>query len=406
MGNLRLRHLGSRGGALVAALAVAFTGTVAQAQLGDVGEALTDATGYGDTDATPVAKQSVRWDWVAGAKYRGLPSEPGDVPARSATPFELDLFDVSFRDKAHGFAGGAECEQRGQDVKTCARVPVIYGYAVDDVGEATWAEVFRGDGRGFVGAIAWLGQGRALAVGGDGCYPRREEPCPDGETAAGADPAGKGRAWLFEDGGWRELVDLPPELSGMTALDASPRKDDCDEGLVKAKQECAFAGALGAIWHWRDGKFVKRIHSGSPTSDIDTPAELRFRVRDVRSNPSFSPNATSCPGCAQTVRVYAVTSGCCADDGLPGTAQTIHYDSNRRWSFRPARGTGTAEGGPLLPTEPESFYSVTADGGVTPGDARGAGARPVLAAPGGVDPSGRRPVFRSFARRDVAPGVG
>jgi hypothetical protein len=381
MGNFRLRHLGSRGGAVVAALAVAFTGTVAEAQLGDVGETLTDATGYGDTDATPLAKESVRWDWAAGAKYRGLPAKPEDLPEGSATPFELDLFDVSFRDKAHGFAGGAECEQRGQDVKSCSRVPVIYAYTVNDVGEGGWAEMFRAEGRGFVGAIAWLDDGRALAVGGDGCYPRREAPCPDGETAAGADPAGNGRAWLFEGGGWRELVDLPPELGGMTALDASPRKDHCDEGLVKAKQECAFAGALGAIWHWRDGKFVKRIHSGSPTTDIDQPAALRFRVRDVRIGPS-------CTGCSGVGSVYAVTGGCCAADGLPGTPQTIHYEHNGRWTVRPARGTTTAAGraDPQPPTEPESFYSVTPDGGVT------------LATPGGPAPDPSSPLREPATR--------
>ena len=330
------------------ALAVAVLAAAADAQLGDVGEQTVD------TDATPVAKQSVRWDWVAGAKYSSSGPSPGDVPVESATPFELDFFDVSFRDSAHGFAGGAECEARGQDVKTCTRVPVIYGYTVDDVGEATWAEAFRGEGKGFVGAIAWLEDGRALAVGGDGCYPRREEPCPNGKTAAGADPAGKGRAWLFEDGGWRELGDLPAELGGMTALDASPRKDDCDEGQVKATQECAFAGALGAIWHWRDGQFVKRIHSGSPTTDIDKPAELRFRVRDVRVDPSF----VSCPGCGERPRAYAVTSGCCTADGVPGEARTLEYRTSRVWAvIAPKRNVYDGSG--VSPSDPDSFYSIT-----------------------------------------------
>src|SRR5688500_9165869 len=104
---------GFRGSVITAALVAGACVGAAQAQLGDVGERT-----QADTDYTPVAKTSIRWQWFSGAKYAASGPRPENVPGHSQTPFELDLFDVAFRDKLEftesdlGFAGGAECPER------------------------------------------------------------------------------------------------------------------------------------------------------------------------------------------------------------------------------------------------------------------------------------------------------
>ena len=316
---------------VAAALAVAGSATVADAQLGDPGVTLTETSGgVGDTDYTPVAKGSERWESVAGARFSTSGPAPADVPVGSVTPFELDFFDVAFHDPKNGLAGGAECREPvpvgASDAEarahtaSCERVPVIYRYSVNDLGDATWAEVHRGEGRGYVGQIAWLDGEHALAVGGSGCYTRREEDCPDGTSAEGDDPrAGRARAWLYKDWDgdgelrWRELA-VPAQMRGLTALAVEP-KAFCQEGTgpdaVRAEWGCAAVGGLRQIWHFRDGAFVRGWSGdGSTALAVVHPELFRFRVRDIRGT-------------------SAVTAGCCTDDPLHARGpRTLSFDGS------------------------------------------------------------------------------
>ena len=320
---------------MAVALAAGAFATAGQAQLGDVGEQAVDS------DYTPVAKASERWQWFAGARFSAsVGPRPEDVPEFSQTPFEVDFFDVSFRAKAAfdetdvGLAGGALCEQEvpagasAEEARValagCERVPVVYRYAVNDVGEGAWEEVFRGDGRGFVGAVVWIDRERALAVGGTGRYPRRELRRAEGESDASylarndagdeENAAGMARAWLYEGGAWRELEgeEVPAGMRGMTALAVEP-KAFCREGsgpeAVEAEWGCAAAGGLRQIWHFRDGAFVKGWSSdGSAPLEVVRPELFRFRVRDIAGT-------------------TAVTAGCCAQDPLRANGpRTLSYN--------------------------------------------------------------------------------
>ena len=111
-------------------------------------------------------------------------------------------------------------------LRDCQRVPVIYRYTPgqDKLGQRM--SLPGEDRAGFVGAIAWIGKDRALAVGGSGVYPRREQPAGDPQP----DRTGVGRAWLYDHGSWQE-IDLagkqttgpsPRPMGGLTALDCSP----------------------------------------------------------------------------------------------------------------------------------------------------------------------------------------
>ena len=346
---------------VVAALLTVLVG-VAEAQLGDVGEQT-----QVDTDYTPRAKASERWQWFAGARFASGGPRPADVPDVSQTPFEADLFDVEFREKAElgetdvGLAGGALCEQKvpleasaeeaRAGLAACERAPVVYRYTVNDVGEGAWEEVYRGQGRGFVGAVAWIDRERALAVGGTGRYPRRELRRGDGESDAAymarndageeENAAGMARAWLYEGGAWRELsaAELPAGMRGMSALDFSPRKTDCGE---ETKSECAFAGGLRQIWRYRDGSFDKGYIGGrpgdnpapSPTTDLDRPELLRFRVREIEfvtveegSGANYTP----------PVAALGVTAGCCDPDPLKNAPWVLGYGGGR-WSLHQSQG--------------------------------------------------------------------
>ena len=340
--------------------------TAGQAQLGDTGVTLTESpAGVGDTDYTPVAKLSERWQWVAGARYRDCVTKPcqaspDDVPDESLTPFELDLFDVAFRDKDNGFAGGAQCAQdvpddapgATEEVRVCERVPVIYGYALDAVGDPAWREAFRAEGRGYIGAIQWLTGGRALAVGGDGCYARREQPCPDGGTAPGADPAGHARAWLYQawdDGAafeWRELTGLPDAMRGLSALGTSPRIGDCDEGegesAITTAWGCAVAGGLGQLWHFRDGRFVRGISGDGSTAEAPDRGELfQFRVRDVKFVASPPAQYGGLRPRGEGIRALAATAGCCATDALRNGPRLLVWDG-ADWHVRQREGDGSS----------------------------------------------------------------
>ena len=91
---------------------------------------------------------------------------------------------ASHRTATDGLAAGAACADPAtppDQLATCPRVPVVYRYTVGADGTGTWSRMSLPDEGpparpGFVGAIAWIGKDHALAVGGDGCYPRREEP--------------------------------------------------------------------------------------------------------------------------------------------------------------------------------------------------------------------------------------
>src|SRR5262249_30689471 len=152
---------------------------------------------------------------------------------------------------------------------TCPRHPVMYRYSDTDGTGAQWRldTSFPDVGRGFVGAVAYIPHtDEFLAVGGDGCYPRREEPCPTGAGPSPSSPdpiAGKARAWLFDGTTWQELTPgLPPRMLGMTALDFS------QSAALYHLQQDGVAGALGQLWLWQDGRFL--------TSPIDaSSAALR-----------------------------------------------------------------------------------------------------------------------------------
>ena len=344
--------------AVAVAVAAGAAATAGYAQLGDVGEQT-----QVDTDYTPVAKASERWQWFAGAKFSSGGPRPENVPEGSVTPFEADFFDLDFRAREEfgetdvGLAGGAECPERlpaeasaaeaRDQLAGCDRVPVIYRYSVNDVGEDVWEEVYRGEGRGYVGAVAWIDRERALAVGGTGRYPRRELRRADGESDAAymarndagveENAAGMARAWLYEGGVWRELTDaeLPAGMRGMSALDFSPRKADCGEDT---KSECGFAGGLRQLWRYRDGRFDKGYIGGRPgdspppsaTTDLDRPELLRFRVREIEFDPKTG-------GAAPLIGAYGVTSGCCDPDALKNVPWVLIY-TGERWNLRQSGG--------------------------------------------------------------------
>ncbi|MDX6652262.1 MAG: hypothetical protein QOJ38_1043, partial [Solirubrobacterales bacterium] len=305
----------------------------------------------------------------------------------------------------------------------CVRVPVIYRYTDNTELGPVWQEAYRSDKPGYVGAITWLrnvdtndhGQ-RALAVGGDGRYVDREQAFPDDVAKAceqgsvkaperdlggrppsarqplnlgdpvdqgtivkahdpraeladcedrwrqANDPAGKGRAWLLSDGSWDEQ-DVPEQMRGMQALDASPRPDDCPGG----SNECAFAGALQQIWIWKNGGFdplpwrgdlgpdrpSRRLIGGTGTSPSPcttaAACDWHFRVRGIRFKPTIDSSVRG---------AGAVTAGCCS--------AVINHDpvrdGGRSMSFDPGLGAWVVT--TVIPpgqdvTIPDSLYAIT-----------------------------------------------
>ncbi|MGH2956205.1 MAG: hypothetical protein ACRDL6_04335, partial [Solirubrobacterales bacterium] len=308
-----------------------------------------------DTDYTPKAKPSDLWTQVAGAGFGETEPVPG-----SATPFDADLFAVAFRNEQVGFAGGSVCKQTparepsesdedyGRRVEGCERVPVIYRYTDDPVLGKQWEEVYRGETPGYVGAIAWLGAGRAVAVGGEGIYPRREvefrsaDPAETYETWLGRDPAGEGRTWLYGGERWSETTDeLPPGTRGMTALDFHPG----------VGEELGAAGALGQVVMWENGGFTRLIDRRSPASQIEAASELVFRVRDIRFVQQEVPQA------------FAVTAGCCARTPAEDSPRMLAYSgTSDRWFVRPLgfQNFGQPPGPIDASAElPDSGYSLT-----------------------------------------------
>jgi hypothetical protein len=325
--------------------------------------------GYGcDTEYTPVAKDSTAWVDIGGAKF-------GDkrVPAASPTPLTVDFFADSFLNEDHGFFAGAACRDSStgfDQLDSCERVPAIYEYRVPPGQPAEINEVLgpkTGEGAGgYVAAVAWIGPHRALAVGGTGHYPRRELARQPGESDAdyaardfaGSEPnaAGRARAWLYSDGNWQELEDLPKTqdgtpMGGLTALDCTPRPADDHELCV--------AGGMRQLWIWREGRFAESV---TPTSmdaegkpSVDGGPAWHYRVRAIRFVPgsSIGPNATS---------VVAVTSGCCGADATHDSASFV-YAVGDSWRARPllvgkSDATGNARG-----AFPDSAYGLLLPGG-------------------------------------------
>jgi hypothetical protein len=296
-----------------------------------------------DNDLTPQAKESELWRQVGGAVFpRGEGADPAQMVEGSATSFDSDLYDVSFRNERNGIAVGSRCADTperqegesdadfGRRVTECARVPAIYQFIHPPNGDPTWSLVnLPGDSQsGYAGAAAWLPDGRALVVGGTGTYPRREPAYrADGQDpgepyGANQDQAGAGRAWLLQDGRWREL-DLDSQLAqgmrGMTALDFHPGNN----------VEFGAAGALGQIWEWRNGQFSDRIDRNSPWQRLVNRRLFEFRVREIR----FVAQGN------EDVQAFAVTDGCCGPDPLHNYPRLLAYHEKDfrgpRWFVRP-----------------------------------------------------------------------
>ncbi|MDQ4040602.1 MAG: hypothetical protein M3141_02495, partial [Actinomycetota bacterium] len=247
-------------------------------------------------------------------------------------PPSVDFFALSFFASDSGLAGGAGCVQRDDpDLEGCVRVPVIYRFERPRPGEpAVWSEVYRGSEPGYVGALGWVNARKAVAVGGDGCYPRRESKWRCGRDGANAkaqpdDPnrldereekiAGDARAWVLENRRWSEVRDLPARMTGLTALAFS----QAPKAVCNAETECGFAGGLGQVWTWKDGAF----REGLPTNKLSDwrMAAAAGSGRPPVSDPLFRVRAlTATPGSTNGVdrKAVAVTAGCCYADTATG----------------------------------------------------------------------------------------
>lgn len=387
-----------------------------------------------DTVATPVPKDAFAagWQQTEGAEFPSpvVNQDPNDKykTSSSTIPDTVDFYTVRFLNPSHGLAAGSECADRSLEsldpksqldqIEGCRRVPVIYSYTVGGDGIGTWAQVYgpdvdpTGDTRtGFVGAITFIGGlDKALAVGGDGCYPTREyvpseTACPVADqTSNQVDPqAGNGRAWLLKNGTWSEISgQLPAGTTGLTAADSSPRPADCGSGA----SDCAFAGGLREIVEFSSDAFQSPRFSpddpqgrvvcpsdsgvvgsgtvpdaGSPPVDpsvsqvagqarqAGAPVNLgpsncpdwQFRVRSLR----FAPGQT-----APVVQAAAVTSGCCASDPTNTSSTTgqnpygqlndvgrLLLFQDGKWYVRLLYDYGGAASD--AQTLPDSYYSLT-----------------------------------------------
>jgi hypothetical protein len=393
-----------------------------------------------DTDFTPVAKSGRDFGWTMfdGAEFH----QPGDPhygqlvqkPAPSQTPFTVDFFTVRFDPdpgKGDGFAGGAACKDSstpfGEKLDGCERVPAIWRFE-----DNSWQQVALPGGAGdpggdptpgYVGALAYMADGKVLAVGGDGVYPRRELACsataPSGcvDDPGYRDPAGKPRAWLYDGTGWREVSDQQfknpdgtakaldggEQPGGLTALACAPvRSETFDFGA-----EYCVAGGLHQLWMWQDS-FVKTYDdkstsgwatgldataqverggwgsfgygfargSAADSASGSSAAEFRFRVRDIRWGGYGS--------------FVAVTAGCCSDatsfGGTAGPRLLAYFDPSYtgqwRWSasalYEPdlSMASGSTRGAIA-----DSYYSVVSSG-------IGGGSMSVVASPGGPAAAG------------------
>jgi hypothetical protein len=421
-----------------------------------------DTNGAVNTDFTPVPVdgQSYGWKQFDGAQY----------PRRQAmkdsqTPITVDFFTVRFdplldKDRLainEGFAGGAACDPSTafEQLDSCTRYPSIWQFK-----DSNWQQVALPGGagsadasRGYVGAISYMADGRVLAVGGDGCYPRREEPCAagTGPPAGAADPiAGNARAWLYDGSSWREISGLGSQLQGLTdategagkgqgeapgglsALDCSQPTDDRPTDV---SGEYCVAGGLRQLWMWQGGGFVRSYDDKStsgwttalddvtgPLTDTfldgggrtgqgpSTAAEFRFRVRDirwVRRHPDPDGYASDSvrrytSGNISDYSFVGVTAGCCAA-GAQNAASTagsrlLTFDGSS-WSAWPINDTErlTANGSTSASVA-DSYYSVVV------GQVKGGGTNSRLTVLGGV-PDADAPDAQAYPLSVVAsPG--
>jgi hypothetical protein len=364
-----------------------------------------------DTEVTPVAKDGcgVSWRQVAGAVFPGAGDACGYSPSGSPVPVTTDLFAVRFARSNEGLAGGAACASNlpagasgpalDSFLGSCARVPTLFSYAEPHGPPGDWSMVALPGGAGdpsgsprpgFIGAIAWISRDRALAVGGDGAYPRTEP------AAGAADPDGTGhaRAWLYDHGGWCELGPgspcgrLPAGMSGLTAVDCTPRP--------LSDHEFCVAGGYRQLWMWHDGRFTRSYsdHSspdevvaapgddptdtsnpgdtnllGGPPSGQTGPSEFRFRVRAIRFTPGDTP---------PKAQVVAVTSGCCDSDPL-ASAKVLEFTGDKWLIQRPELCPAPRQ------TLPDSFFALTITKNGGPPQMS------ILATPGGSSTSGPPP---------------
>ena len=292
------------------------------------------------------------WTAIGGADFT---LDDGTLLPSSATKATTDFFAVSFRDQENGLAGGAECGDRntpfsriGEECDTPGgRVPVLYTYSAPVGQDARWdrTELPGGDVPGYVGAMAWVGtSGEAIAVGGDGAFPRRDA----NPSSPSTDPAGKGRAWLFSDGSWREL-DVPPEMRGVNTVDCSQ---------AQGARHC-WLGGYQQLWEWNNGRFVRKVDN-QPAAEgaepgIDEPGDgLRFRVRQIR----FLEGEAG-------IQALAVTSGCCDQTPTNNTPRLLIYDGTQWYSRLLINDSNLTRGGPAtrgaVPRQslPDSYYSLT-----------------------------------------------
>jgi hypothetical protein len=318
------------------------------------------ATGA-DTAITPMAKATPLWSQVSGAACCD-----GKLVKDSVTPFDLDFYADASLNRSNGIAGGAECIDPADPVESCVRHPVIYQYEDVDGTGPRWRRAYDAPGQGFVGSVAWLGPGRALAVGGDRAYPRRER------ATGSPDEAGQARAWLLDpdrydgDTGWHDISsELPSGMGGLTALDFTPTP-------VSGHTEEGWAGGLGQLWHWLDGRFLERVDATSTSLQEDLsrpsrpsyrPADFRFRVREIRAIPP-----SPIDGPPRAGKFLAVTAGCCAANPADDRPSGLSYDGSRWLVSYPSSGVtdgmSTGRPDPRLDSA-YSFYYQSAGGVAT-----------------------------------------
>ena len=305
-------------------------------EAGEIGGTQRDNTSATNTDVTPRTQEgeSGGWTRIAGARF-------GGATPRSLTPFDADFFSVDFEGEEVGLIGGAQCRRDpakpddavpSAEYGGCERVPIIYRYAAPPGQLGTLKESYRGayetDPGGFVGAIAWIAPGKALAVGGTGRYPRRELERKPGESDSEyanrdeEEGAGRARAWLldpsrYDDDEFHELRqktdgdpddEIPDTMRGLSALACSPYPDQ--EGYC-------VAGALGQLWTFKNGSFASLpVTSASGAAGLAGPIALR--IRDIRFPPG-----ESAPDDAQ---VFAVSAGCCSGSPITDSASLYRFD--------------------------------------------------------------------------------
>ena len=288
---------------------------------------------------TPRAKDTLAWVRTDGARF-GVDEFPTD----SRTPVDAEFYTVAFENESHGFAGGMRCKTPPPSGMTGApltdyltqcrtpgnAVPVIYEYVKTET-EDSWRPVLPPTSAGYVGAIAFMPDGRALAVGGTGIYPEHEETL----SSVANDPAGEARAWLYKDGFWSELgpPQMLPGMRGMTAVAMADTADEC----VGASFDCGLAGGFRQMWLWKDRGFVTGWDTSEDPSPAATetvfarsntpdgppwPASFRFRVRQVAFTPTDQ----------QGTRAFAVTSGCCGETPQKNVPAGLVFDGERLYA--------------------------------------------------------------------------